>query len=456
MVLVHDQVADGQVGEGRDRGAALVFRAAQGAPARAEDLRLGEENQAQSGDGEPARDLADHHAQALRPVQRAAGRGVDPVLAEDLEKVVRLLGVGRDQAHAEPFLAPAGQLAGQLVEPPRVATDGVGIQRQACRPRGPGHELQLHERPGAQLLAQRRPVRRALGNRFQYSRIGDHHGRGWREVREQAADLGRRDVGGLEREHQELVERRFRALRGGIEQPNGFDLVAQELEPRRGRVGRREDVHDAAPDAPLPDLYDEIDPFVAGLLQRFQQQLTVEAVAETQAQRGRFEGRRWGQRGLQRRGRGHHDQRLAGQQAAPDEGSLGVRLAATPAAPEPRLRLGELGHRGPEKAEILDPLLGFGERGCQHEGGSWMGLEELGQGQPPGGAREAGHAQTWWGLGEGLRQLFERRPLSEHAIEIWPGTESIPAISPVDPQPIVIPWRGKTRAFPARSSGRRL
>src|SRR6185369_6223372 len=72
-----------------------------------------------------------------------------------------------------------------------------------------------------------------------------------------------RAVFGWQRQDEQLFELPDRALRGRIEQADRLDVVAEELEPRRTRLARREDVDDPAAQAPLPDGHDRLDLFVA-------------------------------------------------------------------------------------------------------------------------------------------------------------------------------------------------
>ena len=60
--------------------------------------------------------------------------------------------------------------------------------------------------------------------------------------------------------HAELLGR---ALRGGIERADRLDQVPVQLQSHRRGAGRREQVHDAAADAPLPHGVDGRHPLVA-------------------------------------------------------------------------------------------------------------------------------------------------------------------------------------------------
>src|SRR5712691_7398091 len=90
------------------------------------------------------------------------------------------------------------------------------------------------------------------------------------------------------------------------------------------------------------------------------------------------------------------------------------------ASPEPWLRRGEFERGGTEELEVLGPAVGFGEARDHHEGGPRVSLKELGDGEGTRGAGEAGDAQTGISLGEGFRQRFECRPLSQHRTNALP------------------------------------
>src|SRR2546425_430770 len=239
----------------------------------------------------------------------------------------------------------------------------------------------------------------------------------WRgQVLEQARRPRRlgRGAAGVQGQDDQLVEVSLGALGGRVEESDRLDLVADELEPARGRVRRREDVHDAATHAPLPHLHHRVDALVAGALERLQEKLSVEAVAnrEPEGAGAEYRGRR--QRNVQRGRRGDDGDRLAGEQAPADERALGVGLTLVAAAPEARLPLGELDGGGAEEPQILGPVTGLGEGGGHDERGAGMRVEQLDDGERPGRAGEAGDAQTDDPLGEGFRQLVKRRPLSQH------------------------------------------
>ena len=89
-------------------------------------------------------------------------------------------------------------------------------------------------------LAQRPAARRLLGRLVEQRRRVEDHRRRRRDVVEQARGAGGVVGRRAERQHQQLVERVGRALRGGIEAADRLDVVAEELEPHRARMaGRR-------------------------------------------------------------------------------------------------------------------------------------------------------------------------------------------------------------------------
>src|SRR5204863_5770472 len=65
VVLVDDEVVDRQIRERGERGTALVLRPAQRPAARAEDLVLGEHDEAEGGNREAARALAHDDGEAI-------------------------------------------------------------------------------------------------------------------------------------------------------------------------------------------------------------------------------------------------------------------------------------------------------------------------------------------------------------------------------------------------------
>src|SRR5207247_4964240 len=108
---------------------------------------------------------------------------------------------------------------------------------------------------------------------------------------------------------EELVEGRAGALGARVEEAHRLDLVAEELDPRGAHEARREDVDDTAAEAPLPDFDDGVDALVAGALERREQGLAVEGVADRKPQRARRELRRRRELGVERRGGDDEDRK---------------------------------------------------------------------------------------------------------------------------------------------------
>ena len=157
-------------------------------------------------------------------------------------------------------------------------------------------------------------------------------------------------------------------------------------------MGGREDVHDPAAHAPLPDLHHRLRALVARLLQGVEEQLPVEAVARTDPERALAEARRRGQGHVHGRRRGHHDDRLAGEETATHHGALGVALALAPAAPEAWLGFGKLVAGRPEESKILTHAVSVGHTGHQHQDGAGVRGVEVGDDEATGRAAHRGDA----------------------------------------------------------------
>ena len=422
MVLVDDDVAGRQVGERRERGATLVLGPAQGSTPRAEDLALSEDDDAEGGDREPRRALADDDRERLGSLERRRDLGFDLVLAEDLAQVLRLALVRGGQPDAKSFRAPAGDLRGELVEAAGEARDflrlqddlspGGGAGRGAG---GAGDQAQLDDLAAREALAERRVGHRFVGRLVQKLRqVDQDRRRGGKVVEEPRGGL-RGGVLRRQRQDEQLVELPDRALGRGIEQADRLDIVAEELEPRRTGLARREDVDDPAAQAPLPHGHDRLDLLVAASLQRFEQKLAVQAVARGEPERARREFLATPQGRAERGRRRDHGDQVAHREPARDHRPLGVRFAVMAATPEPRLRRRELEHGRAEELQVLRPAVSVGEAADYDERGARMSLDQLGDGQRAGRAGEAGDAQADFSLSEGLRQRFECRPLSQHS-----------------------------------------
>jgi hypothetical protein len=419
VVLVHDEVADGEVREGGDGRAALEPGPLQRAAPRAEDVGLGQQDEAQRGHDESAAAFADDDAEAVGTIERDPGRRLEVVLPQDLPQVLGLMIVGAGQPHREPLGAPAANLVGQLAEPAGVLTDGARVEHDGLGVRGIGDQRELDPWPAAETLAQRthegrlfvRPVEQAW-------RVEDDRRRR-RQVVEQRVPVGLIRRRRRQRQDDQLRKAVMRALRRGIEETDGFDLVAEELEPRRPGLARREHVDDAAAHTPLAYLDHRLHALVARVRQGFQEQLAVEAIADAEPKRLSGERGRRRQRCLERRARRHDGEGLAGHETPADQRALGVRLALPSTAPQPRLELGKLDGGRAEEPKILGPAVRIGEAGDDDQEGDRMSLVELGHGQRASRTRETGDAKTGNSLGEGLRRGVKGRPVAQH-----PGTGS--------------------------------
>src|SRR5262249_1524121 len=166
--------------------------------------------------------------------------------------------------------------------------------------------------------------------------------------------------------------------------------------------------------APLTDLDDGVGPFVPGLLQRFDEELTVQAIAGREAQRGFAEFGRAGKRDIERGRRGDDHERVTGEQATTDYRPLGVALALAPAPPQARLALGKFHPPRAEELEVLRPAVGVRERGDPEPWRGGMRLDEGGDDERASGSGEPGDAQAGLSLGEGFHQLAEGGPLTQH------------------------------------------
>src|SRR5207302_5464428 len=116
VILVDDEVAEREVGEGGEGGPPLVARAPERAPPRAEQLLLGQQDESEGGNGEAGRALPDDHPESLRPPERVHGCRLQEMLAQDLAEAVGLVGVARGQADAGALADPACELSGELAE----------------------------------------------------------------------------------------------------------------------------------------------------------------------------------------------------------------------------------------------------------------------------------------------------------------------------------------------------
>ena len=315
VVLVDHEVARAQIGEGGDGGAALELRTAERPTPRSEDLLLSEQDESQLGNGETRRTISDEHdgprgsvraSQRLAigpPALRAPHRGLELLLAQDCLEVFGLVGIGGHQQEPKSLCPPLLDGSGESPELTAEGWHALGLEGHlgdgALGGHRPRHERQLHDLPAAQRLAQRRSSGRALAVVFQeLGGLDDHRGPGGQVV-QQSRGVGRGVHAFGKRDHQELVDPARGALGGRIEQANRFDVVPEELQARRARVGRAEHVDDSAAHAPLPHLHHGFGALVARPLQRLQEQFAVEPVTDAQAKEPIGEVRQSGQGDLQ-------------------------------------------------------------------------------------------------------------------------------------------------------------
>jgi hypothetical protein len=265
VVLVHDEVAGAQVGEGGERAAEPPVGA--GRPL-AEDLRVGQQHEAELAPDEAAARRGDREA------KRGIARQVLPVLEQlgvDAAQQVLLperlaaMREGDDDA-----LAGAHE-GGQLV---------LGLAQPAGGDRGPlrleGERLALRERVelcGAGEVDRREPflvpdathlvglpdeIRGAVehGDELSWGKLPETGLRDVLDPHDAEPSLRRRI-------HGHVMYGVQRALGERRKGPHAFDLVAEELDAQRLAPGGREDVDEAAPHRELAALLDPLDPFVA-------------------------------------------------------------------------------------------------------------------------------------------------------------------------------------------------
>ena len=250
--LAQPRLGEGEPGLGRER-AAVEDRDVDAVEAVAGALRL--PDAVEGDDGAVAG--ADQFLQLALGLLEAAGRGLGPRGAEGV--LVVLAGAGQGERRR----ARAERLGDVDVEVAGV----VGVHR--------GRRV-------LPVVAQRR-LDLLGGDEDHGGRVGDEVERGAEAVERQ--DLGearrlpsllgrlhRRQLGELAVLDVELGGRRQldplgvaeRALGEGREPAHRLDLVAEELDPHRPLLGRREDVEDAAAQGELAALLDLLDALVAG------------------------------------------------------------------------------------------------------------------------------------------------------------------------------------------------
>ena len=122
------------------------------------------------------------------------------------------------------------------------------------------------------------------------SSISRSSGNGVRELAGPGPDLVGEQQLAARRRPQPVGDRLEGALVGDREGPDLLDLVAEELDPDRVLLRRREDVDDAAADGELAAPLDQVDPVVGGGGQPAYDVLELDLVADVQPRPAR--GRR--------------------------------------------------------------------------------------------------------------------------------------------------------------------
>ena len=413
VILVDDEVADREVGEGGEGRPPLVARAPERPPPSAEQLLLGQEHDSERGHGEAARALPDDHRESLRPPERVHRGRLQEVLAQDLAQAVSLVGVARGQPDAGALADPACELPGQLAELAVEPGDRVRVEVEVGAGRLPAAPGRRQEPELEALPIRQQPRERHRGGgvfRRGVEELGlvEDDRRPGRQIREQVGG----GLGPAERQQRHLREGVRRSLGRRIEEADRLDLVAEQLDPDGAPIGRPEHVDDPPAHAPLAHLGHGVGALVAGPLERLQEELPVEAVADAQTDRRGPERRRVGQRLRERGRRGHHGQGLVGQEPVTDDGAGRVRLALAP-APQPRLGRRKL-HRPPaEEAQVARPPLRLGEARDQHEARPGVGLEEGPHDERARRPPEARRAQADVSPGPGPGQRLVRGPILE-------------------------------------------
>ena len=266
VVLVHDVVARAQVGEARERAADRRGRARRLA---AEDLRVGQERDAEVAPDEAAARGRDREDEALRLDARREHLGLDA--AQQVPLALGLAAVRERDDDVEPAAEQAVELVLRLGQPARGQRRPLRVERErlALRERvelGRALERQLVEAllgpDRAHLVGLPHEVGRAVERQHEVVRSGRPAGErilvvGERDLDELAAPL----AGGVDRGAVDLAQRALRERREGAD---ALDLVAEELDPQRLAAGGREDVDEAAAHRELPALLDPLDALVAG------------------------------------------------------------------------------------------------------------------------------------------------------------------------------------------------
>ena len=361
--LVDHEVARVEVGEGGDGRAPLEDGTAQPPPARAEDVLLGEQDEPEGGQLEARRAIARDDTEALRAPEGGVGPRLQIVLLEDAAAARGLRLVVHDQTHGESFPSPAPDLRREVLE---AALEAAHRARAHGDPRHTPtsalKERQLEPLEAIERLGERHGGGRLLRWRLEERGVVEDDQR----LPGQPRGQGVIGVGSRQGEHRQLAERLHGSLRGRIEEPERFDLVPEELRARGPIVGRREDVDDSAPQAPLSHLDHGLHPLVAGRLERPEKSVPFQARSHRQREGPRAKGLRGENRRTEGGGRGDHHDGAPGHEGMADQGPLGDMVAMAP-MPGAGLGGGKLQNgdlrgveRVPEEADVLGGAVTLG------------------------------------------------------------------------------------------------
>ena len=265
VVLVDDEVARPQVGEGGERPAEAAVGARR---SLAEDLRVGQEHEAELAPDEPAARRRDGEEELRLLGELLAGLEHPRVGAlEEVLRAQRLTGVRKRDDDPVAAANEARELRLGLGEPARGDRGPLGLERE---------RLPLRERVELGAALERDLLETLLRPDAPHLvRLPDEVGHAVEHRHEIARDLGRDPVVVRERRLGQLgtpldgrvdhgaLDRMKRPLRERRERSHLLDLVAVELDAERLAAGRREDVDEPAAHGELAALLGPIDPLVA-------------------------------------------------------------------------------------------------------------------------------------------------------------------------------------------------
>ncbi len=286
MVLVDDEVAGAQVGEGLQRATQPLIDTGR---ALAEDLRVREQDEPELAPDEPATGGGDRE-QELRLRGQVRVRVDDPGLdpAQQVLGPQGLAPVRERDHHALPGPQERAELGLGLGEPPcgdrrslrlegeRLAGRERVELRRAFQVEG---RAELFGADRAHLVGLPDQVGRALERRHEVA--GNR--RQLTVVAVPRLDQIEPSLGG--RVDRGAVHGPQRALREGREDPDRLHLVTEQLDPERLAAGAREDIDDPAADGELAALLGPVDPLVAGKREQLGQLVALEEVADGDRER---------------------------------------------------------------------------------------------------------------------------------------------------------------------------